>query len=284
MVRAAEDEAYNRGYRVLLCNTDGRSEKQAAYLEILAGERVSGVLLVASDPGGRKITQLLDLGIPVVGIDRSLEDPRADSVIADGTAAAQLGTGHLFDLGRRQIGYIGGPDDMEPAQQRRLGYELAVRERGLQPRVVDGLFEIRPAAEATLALLDGGPLDGLVIANNMMAIGAVEALRSRRVRIPEDVAVVAFDDPFWVDIFEPPLTTLGQPIRPMISTALELLLKRIRGGRDQPRRIIFKFDLRVLGSSVSRSLLGRSKAICPNLRIEGARRLRSFDRLFGLTN
>jgi LacI family transcriptional regulator len=249
MVRAAEDEAYRRGYRVLLCNTDESPEKQASYLEILAGERVRGVILVPSDPAGREITHLLDLGIPVVAFDRRVEDPRADAVLGENVGAARIATEHLLQLGRRQLGFMGGPDKTQTARERRSGYELAMRAHDLEPRLADGGFRIGAAATATGTLLDRGPLDGLVVANNLMAIGVLETLRARRIAVPEDVALVAFDDPFWADFVQPALTTLAQPIRRMVESAIRLLLERIDGDRSEPERMVFDFELRVRDSS-----------------------------------
>jgi len=249
MVRAAEDEAYRRGYRVLLCNTDESPEKQAAYLEVLAGERVRGVILAPSDPAGREISQLLDLGIPVVAFDRSVRDPRADAVLVQNARAAELATEHLLAMGRERIGFIGGPVTTETGRERTAGYEATMRRHGLTPRVADGAFRIATAASAAATLLDAGPLDGLVVANNLMAIGALETLRARRIAVPEGIALVAFDDPFWADVVQPALTTLAQPIRAMVESAIELLLDRISGARGEPERIVFEFELRVRESS-----------------------------------
>jgi LacI family transcriptional regulator len=123
-----------------------------------------------------------------------------------------------------------------------------MRAHVLEPRVADGAFRIAIAASATAKVLDGGPLDGLVIANNLMAIGALEMLRARGLRIPDDIAIVAFDDPFWADIVQPALTTLAQPIRLMVASAIQLLLERMAGDRTEPRRIVFDFELRVRDS------------------------------------
>ena len=81
-----------------------------------------------------------------------------------------------------------------------------------------------------------------------MTIGALEALRSYGIRVPEDIALVAVDDPFWAELVEPPLTTLAQPVREMAGCAVELLLEKIGSERERPRRVVFDFELRVRGS------------------------------------
>jgi DNA-binding LacI/PurR family transcriptional regulator len=250
MVRAVEDAAYRRGYRLLLCNTDEEAAKQRAYLEMLADERALGVILVPSDPGGDEIGWLLDLNIPVVAFDRSVEDPRADSVVSDGEGAARTATEHLLAAGHRHIALLGGGRGVETADRRRAGYEAAMSAAGLAPRETDGGFRIEGGREATEELLRrDGDVTALVVANNLMAIGALKALARLGLSVPGDVALVALDDPFWAELVRPPLTTLGQPVRRMADAAMRLLLERIDGRAGAARHEIFQFELRERGSA-----------------------------------
>ncbi len=248
MVRAVEDAAYRRGYRVLLCNTDEDAGKQKSYLEVLAAERVLGVLISPSDPGGGEISELLDLGIPVIAFDRAVEDPRADSVVVDNVAGTRIATEHLLRAGHERVGFVGGRDDIETGAGRRAGYEAVMRESGLRPRSVSGGFRIEDGRISTEELLKSGDLTALVVASNLTTIGALEALRDHGLKVPADVALVAVDDPFWAELVEPPLTTLAQPVREMADGAVEALLERIGGLREGPKRLVFDFELRVRGS------------------------------------
>jgi LacI family transcriptional regulator len=245
MVRAVEDAAYCRGYRVLLCNTDEDSEKQSAYLEELAAERVCGVLISPSDPSGEEISRLMDLGIPVIALERAVEDPRADAVVADDVGGVRMATEFLIRAGHYRIGFMSGP---QTSVERRLGYEAAMREFGLEPRQASGGYGILGSRATTGALLEEGDVTALIVADNLMATGALEALRARGVRVPEEIALLAVDDPFWARLVEPPLTTLAQPVREMAGCAVRLLLERIAGDRERPRRVVFEFGLRVRGS------------------------------------
>lgn len=248
LVRAIEDVASQSGYRVLLCNTDEREEKQDDYLSVLVAERVAGVILSPTNPAAPGISELLDHGTAVVAVDRSVTDPRADAVLVDNVAGTAAATEHLLDGGHTQVGFVGGPPHVETAVLRRVGYERAMREAGLAPCAVDGSFRIEGGEEATERLLASGSFSALVTANNLITIGALRALRARELRVPESVALVAVDDPFWSELVEPPLTTLAQPVRQLAETAVSLLLERLEGERWESKRLVLDFTLRVRGS------------------------------------
>jgi DNA-binding LacI/PurR family transcriptional regulator len=247
-VRAIEDACYGAGYGVLLCNSDERAEKQARYLQALVAERVVAVILATSSPEAPEVAEVLDAGIPLVAIDRPVVDARADAVLADNTAAAETATRWLVDAGHRSIGFVGGPGTISTGSERRRGHERAVGEAGVMPIIAEADFRIDGGQAATERMLDGTPTPtALVVANNLMTIGALRALAARRLRVPDDVALVAIDDPFWAELVDPPLTTLAQPVRAMAETAVTLVLERIRG-RSQAKRVVFEFALRVRGS------------------------------------
>lgn len=249
-VRTIEDAAYKQGYRVVLCNTDETPDKQQAYLEMLAAEQVVGVILVPAEPADPTISALLDMNIPIVAFDRSVNDERADAVFADNVYASRLATQHLLDLGCRQVGMIAGRMEIQTGSERLRGYQEAMEHHGLTPVIGDGQFRLGPARRATRQMLVDFPeLDGLVVANNLMAIGALYALRDAGKRIPEDVALVGIDDPPWAQLVGPAMTTLAQPIPRMARRAFELLEDRISGRRRQSRFEVFHFELRVRQSS-----------------------------------
>lgn len=249
MVRAVEDAAYRRGYRLLLCNTDEQPAKQRAYLEMLAGERALGVILVPSNPAGDEIRWLLDLNIPVVAFDRTVEDPRADSVVSDGERATRTATEHLLAAGHRRIAMLGGSHGVETADLRRAGYESAMQAAGLEPCEADGGLRIQGGRQATRELLErNGEITAMVVGNNLMAIGALKALADAGRRVPGAMALVALDDPFWAELVDPPLTVLAQPVREMADAAMLLLFERIGRRREEPRHETFDFRLEVRGS------------------------------------
>jgi DNA-binding LacI/PurR family transcriptional regulator len=250
MVRVVENIAYRAGYRVLLCNTDETAEKQREYLQVLEDERVLGVLLSPSNPAGTEIAALLDIGIAVVALDRPVADERADAVVTDNVAASRLGTEHLIALGHVRIGFISGPMDVGSGKDRLEGYELAMAAAGLERLVADGGFRIEGGRRACSELLAGGHrMTALMVANNLMTIGALAEMRAAGVRIPADIALVSVDDPPWAAVTQPPLTVLAQPVEEMAKAAMKLLIERIEGRRDEPRQLVLPLELRVRESS-----------------------------------
>jgi DNA-binding LacI/PurR family transcriptional regulator len=247
MVRAVEDTAYLKGYLVLLCNTDEDPAKQREYLGVLAAERVAGAIISPTEAGAPEIGELIDQGAYVVAYDRAVADRRADAVLAANVDGARLGVEHLIASGHTKVGFVGGPVGIETADERLLGFEQAMSVAGLRPRVAQGDFRVEGGRQAAKALLDDGAT-ALLVANNLMGVGVLQAIRERGLRIPLDVALVSIDDPPWAELTDPPLTTLAQPVRVMASTAVDLLLQRLQGGRKRGKRQIFEFELRHRGS------------------------------------
>jgi len=257
-VRAIEDLAYGRGHQVLVCNTDETPDKERAYLETMMDERVLGVILSPSDPRDDAIGALIDSGIPVVAFDREASDPRADAVVADNIRGARTATEHLIAAGRRDIAFVGGRSEVETGAERLDGYQIAMRGAGLEPRSVAGGFRVDAAYEAVAELLRSAPPDGLVVANNLMTLGALHALREAGVSVPGDVALVAIDDPPWAALVDPPLTVVAQPVRRMAETAIRLLLERIEHRRSEPVHTVMPLDFRIRASCGMRAKAERT--------------------------
>ncbi|MHB1497791.1 MAG: substrate-binding domain-containing protein, partial [Acidimicrobiales bacterium] len=127
------------------------------------------------------------------------------------------------------------------------GYEEAMAAAGLPPMVALGDFRVEGGRRAAADLLARGA-SGLIVANNLMAVGALKSVKDAGLRVPADVSVVAIDDPPWAELTDPPLTTLAQPVREMAVAAAELLVGRLEGRRSRPKRQVFSFELRHRGS------------------------------------
>ncbi len=264
MVRATEDAAYRRGYPIVVCNTDENAAKQAAYLDMLAEERVLGVILTPANPSDRGISRLLDLGIPVVATDRPVDDPRADAVLMDNRLGVRDATNHLLELSHRRIGFISGPRHVSAGADRLAGYLDAMSAAGLEPRVAHGDFTIECGADGARELLAPGDVTGLIAANGTTAFGALQVIDELGLHMPDDLAFVAFDEPFWMGLLS--ISAFAQPVKAMAEASVELILERIAGER-QPRRITFSFEAHVRQSSVpSASLTAQDQLPSPKAR------------------
>ncbi len=250
MVRAIEEELYARGIRVLFCNTAEDTAKQSAYLEMMAAERVMGIVICPTGGQDSAVGRLIDIGIPVVAIDRPVSDPRADSVVADNAVAVAQGTQLLLDSGRRRVGWIGGRESVWTASERLAGYLVAMERAGIEPITAVGDFTVDGGHQAAEALLADDPeLDGLVVANNQMTIGALQAFRSRGVQVPDQIGLVAFDDSPWASLVDPPLTTIAQPLREMSQVAVNRLFMHLEDTSLPPERICLECHLQIRESS-----------------------------------
>ena len=251
-IRSIENVAFEKGYRVLVCNTDESVKKQEAYLQALEEERVIGAIISPVDPDGPGVTSLLDQGIPVVALDRAVSDPRADAVLPDNLTGTRIATQTLLDSGHRDIAILVGPLSTQTAAERLAGYELAMRGARLQPRIIEGGFRSDVAHEAVTRLLDQSALpSALVVSNNLMMLGALKAAREAGLRVPSDLALVGIGDPEWAALVDPPLTTMAVPVGRMALDAMELLLQRVTRSRDAARRIVHPMELRMRASHKS---------------------------------
>lgn len=257
MVRAIEDVAQGAGYSAVLANADEDLDKEVRYLEVAAAERMAGVVLSPASSKHTRIDVLAERGIPVVTVDRKLHTADVDSVVVANRRAARQATEHLLAEGCRQIGFIGGPPETSTAADRLAGYRQALRTAGrpTDPSlVVRGDFRIEGGHDATTQLLSRPQRpDGLVVANNLMALGAMQCLIENEVAVPDDIAVVGFDDFAWATTLRPALTVVSQPIYDVGRQAAELLLRRIGGEQLPPRQIVLPTTLMVRGSSQRQS-------------------------------
>jgi DNA-binding LacI/PurR family transcriptional regulator len=173
-------------------------------------------------------------------------------VDADNVGGARSAVNHLISTGRRTIGTVAGPPDMVPGADRRTGWEKALLDAGRpggQTLVAEGDFTRAGGEAATRALLDRHPdLDGLFVASDLMALGALDALRAAGRRVPDDVAVVGFDDSELARSADPPLTTVRQPIEQLGREMARLLLDQLDGGAA-PSGVVLRTDLVVRRSA-----------------------------------
>lgn len=236
LVRAVEDTARERGYTLLLGNTDEQAAKEETYVELLRSRQVDGLILVASAGDHAYLPDLLTAGFSVVCVDRSLVSLGVDSVLTDNVTGAAEAVGHLVRCGHRRVGIVTGLSGVTSTFGRLAGYRRALAAAGIpeDPTLIrGGNSRIDGGEIETAALLDlPEPPTALFVTNNLMTIGAMRVILDRGLRCPEDIALIGFDDFEWASVFRPRLTTVRQPVYEIGATATRLLLDRIERKRD----------------------------------------------------
>ena len=231
IARGVEDAAYAAEYALLLCNSDENPEKERFYLDVMLSESVDGIVLPPFDDTDAAVIEMAATGMPVVCVDRSMAKLKTDLVEVDNHRGAFEAVSHLLDKGHKHIGLIEGRSQVSTSRERRRGYLDALAERGITVRkelMRAGDFKQesgRILANELLALRK--PPTALFVCNNLMTVGALATIHQRGLRVPQDVAIVGFDDLPWAEALDPPLTVVRQPAYEVGRQAMELLLKRI---------------------------------------------------------
>ena len=253
IVRGVEEAAYERQFALILCNSEGDAAKQRFYLEVLRAESVDGIIAPPLRERDPLLLAAAADGLPIVTIDRRLASRGVDSVVVDNGRGAELAVDRLIGRGCRAIGHIAGPLEVTTARERWEGWRRTLIARGISPRADfvywgDNRHESGAAGARALLALAEAP-QALFVGNNLMTAGALEAIHQLGLKVPEDVAILGFDDPPWAAALRPALTTIRQPTRKIGRLAVELLLRRL-AEPDSPRtRLVLPPELLVRESA-----------------------------------
>jgi LacI family transcriptional regulator len=268
IARGVEDIANENGFNVILCNTDENEDKQVDYLTVLLQKRVDGFLFVPARSTPESVQLIQRQNVPVVVIDRQISGVEVDVVRGDSEQGAYELVNLLLSLGHRRIGMLSGPETISTAAQRVAGYRRALAEAGVDrdaALVCYGEYTQEGGYQTTQQALFATPRPtALFAANNFIAMGAFRALREAGLSVPEDVALVCFDEAPQSAMIEPFLTVATQPAYEMGRRATELLLARL--SNEAPREcqeIVFPVEIMVrksCGSAQSCVALAPSSA------------------------
>lgn len=233
VARGAEDRAAESGMSVLLGNSDERSDREAAYLELFREQRVNGVLVTPVGVDLEGLARLRNGGVPVILVDYEDADQAFASVSVDDVEGGYLAASHLLSVGRRRIAFVGGPRTIRQVADRLEGARRAVAEVAgatleviemptltvLQGRAAGELIRDRPAGERP---------DAVFAANDLLAVGALQAFTLMSdVQVPRDIALIGYDDIDFASATVVPLSSIRQPAHLIGYTAVDLLLKEL---------------------------------------------------------
>ena len=244
VIQGMLDAANQHSYAVMLWVGESTEEKQRFYDRVRYTRFIDGLVIASLIEGDPFPLQLVEEGFPFVIIGHSPCDG-LNSVDVDNVRAARTATEHLIRLGYRRVGTITGRRDHGAGQDRLCGYLEAMRAAGRDAGdelVVDGDFSEMSGYTGMKVLLQRGA-DAVFCASDLMAIGALHAVHEHGLRVPDDVALVGFDDQPLAAAVDPPLTTMRQPIRQMGSLATEVLINILEGRLSTPYRAILPTEL-----------------------------------------
>ncbi len=252
IMASIENVFFNKGFSLMMSNTASDPVKELAYLSMMENEGVAGLVIATTSENVDEVAALADKGLPIVIIDRRMSKGKVDMVLSDNIAGACSAVEHLIKLGHTRIGHIGGPLRLTSGRERYQGYQQAMHEAGLpigDDWVRFGDHKHQSGYEQTRELLNSNPsLTALFIENNMMTLGALNAIHDYERRIPDDIAIVGFDDMPWAVSLNPPLTTVAQATYDIGTRVATRLLERIEQPDLPPRTDIIPTTLIVRAS------------------------------------
>lgn len=251
IVRGAEDVAFREGYRLVLCNADNDPAKERSYFRDLCRFQPAGILVIPSTKSMLE-QEIKDSNLPVVIVDRRPQWWEGDTVVADNEQGGFLAGAHLVAMGHRTLAAIGGPMQLSTAHDRIRGFRRALSSAGIRLRrqnIRETAFTTEEGFAATKKLLALRPRPTAIFAtSDLLASGALAALREEGLRCPDDVSIVGFDDLDFASLSEPSLTTVYQPGYQMGVMACTLLLSRVRGSEDLREQHVLDTELRTRSS------------------------------------
>ncbi|RUS48999.1 LacI family DNA-binding transcriptional regulator [Cohnella sp. AR92] len=231
LIRSVQDVALSHGYDLIACSSLGG--KNSTAVKFLREKRVDGAIVLAHNITDEILFTSANSGFPIVVMDRMTSGEGLISVIVDGEMGGYTATRYLIDKGHRSIAYISGPSNSFDNALRYRGYQLAMKEAGLEEKSkwkLSGNFTRDGGYKATKMMMMQGELPSAVFyGNDEMAIGGIKAMEEGALTVPDDVSVIGFDDIQLAEYLNPKLTTIRQPMHESGSLAGHLLFQMLNG-------------------------------------------------------
>lgn len=269
LARGVEDAAQQTNLSVVLCNSDEDVDKERRYLDIALAEQMAGVIVAAASRSRTDLSPLAERGMPVVAVDRRPRGASVDAVLVDNEHGGEAATTHLLCCGYRRIACITGPQGASTSEERLAGHRAALREfhreryedsaaaeqaaAEAESLVRHADFRVEGGREAMRDLLDLAAErrpDAVFVANNLMAVGALQALSEAGLSPPE-FGVLSFGAVPWAPLVRPSLTTVELPSYDLGWTAAGLLQDRIAGRESPLQTVVLRTALRIRESTLA---------------------------------
>ncbi|MZI91990.1 substrate-binding domain-containing protein [Vibrio sp. CAIM 722] len=242
VVKGVERSCYHQGYSLILCNTEGDTERMRASIDTLLQKRVDGLMLMCTTMEGEPLTEFERYpDIPVVVMDWGPTVNSSDKILDNSYQGGYMATKHLIDLGHTEVGCITGPLHQHQAQNRFSAFKQALADHKIPLNdqwVIESNFECEGGFSAMTQLIEAKTMpSALFICNDMMAMGAINAATEHGIGVPNDLSIVGYDDIRIAQFMSPALTTIHQPKYRLGKAAVEALLAKLQGLNNTPQVI-----------------------------------------------
>lgn len=245
--RAIEDTANKLGYNMILCNSDNNSEKENRYVQLLISKLIDGVILIPGKDSSES-AKLLELnGVPFVFVDRYIEEfEECPGIFFNNKQGIKYGIEYLYKKGKRKIALVSGPKDIIVNKKRIDGYKEIMQKYNIydESLIFQSEFTLEGGINITNNIIDTKKdIDAIFYSNDIMAIGGMKALKRRKYKIPNDIAIMGFDGIKLSKMVEPELTTIEQPIYNMGKEACKLVVDIINEKEIKNNHIYFEPEI-----------------------------------------
>ena len=234
IAEVVQRRASTEGYQVILCITDADVNTERSLLNMLSDHGVDGLIVIGTGQNALTSNRMYADGIALVNVIRAPTDSAPPAVLAADQEGAYIATAHLIGLGHQRVGFIGGPAGTNSGDERYAGYVQALREAGIEldDRLVRrGPLTVEFGVSAVRSLLDDSvPLTALFAANHEAVFGILPTLVAQKVRVPEDLSLICYEDISWLQSWQPPITVVDNGAHELGALAVDLLLQQM--GRD----------------------------------------------------
>ena len=251
VARGAEQAAHAEGLNLITCNSGQRSDLEASYLAMFAEQRVRGVLLSPVGTSGEALRAFRRSGTPYVFVDRKAPTSEASSVAVDDIAGGALAARHLLETGHHRIAFVNGPAILAQCRDREQGLRTALEGAAVELTVLEAIgLDVASGRDAGARLLGTIPRPTAVFcANDLLALGVLQAMVGAGVRVPDEMAIVGYDDIEFAGAAAVPLTSVRQPAQRLGRTAAELLLAETADTTVEHQAVVFTPELVVREST-----------------------------------
>lgn len=245
LVRGIEDACNDSGYDLIICNSDNYYKKERNYIRILKEKCVDGIVYTGTvSDEGQNVKLLQSMDIPFIVVDRIYDEKNILKVCTNSEAGIYELTKYIIENGHKKIAYISGPTTTNIHEARFLGFKNALEENGLEvdnSLVQVGEYKFESGYESMCELLKKrGEFTAVVCENDLIAIGACEAMKERKVCIPDEISITGYDDIYVSRLITPKLTTVYQDTYEMGKKAIEVLINNIEGNNIEENEVIFE--------------------------------------------